>query len=392
MTPRKICIVGLDSYGMLSGEGNPRYIGGEAIQHVLLARAWRDLGHQVSIIVHDEGQGPRRVHEGITAIAAHTRDGGIRGLRFFHPRASKLLSALMAADAEIYYQSPAGAYTGITGWFCRAIGRRFIFRVASDSDCEREHGRIRFWRDRKLFAYGLRRADLVAAQTEHQRRMLLENHGIESHVINMMVESPRGDGGAAKDIDVLWVSNLRPLKRPELALELARQLPHVKFTLAGGPMPGGQTYYDDVRAAAARLPNVTMTGPVRYRDSAALFERARIFLNTSSIEGFPNTFLQAWIRGVPVVTFFDPDGLVQRLPAGRVTRSLDDMREAIRHLLAVEPDRLQLGRRAREFATREFTDGVAARYLELLDLVAPQLRMGTPQEAGREAAHGANTP
>jgi glycosyltransferase involved in cell wall biosynthesis len=379
MTPRKICIVGLDSYGMLSGEGNPRYIGGEAIQHVLLARAWRDLGHDVSMIVHDEGQGERRVHDGITAIAAHTRDGGIRGLRFFHPRATKLLSALMAADAEVYYQSPAGAYTGITGWFSRTAGRSFIFRVASDSDCEREHGRIRFWRDRKLYNYGLRRADLVAAQTDHQARLLRENHGIESHVVNMMVEAPRGEGTGVKDIDVLWVSNLRPLKRPELALELARQLPKVKFTLVGGPMPGGQTYHDDVMAAAARLPNVTMLGPVRYRDSAALFERAKILLNTSSIEGFPNTFLQAWIRGVPVVTFFDPDGLVQRLPLGRVAKSLDDMREAIRGLLENDAERQQLGRRARDFAIREFTDGVAARYLELLP--APQLRLETAQGA-----------
>jgi glycosyltransferase involved in cell wall biosynthesis len=384
MTARKICIVGLDSYGMLSGEGNPKYIGGEAIQHVLLARAWRDLGHDVSMIVHDEGQGQRRVHEGITAIAAHTRNGGIRGLRFFHPRATKLLSALMAADAEIYYQSPAGAYTGITGWFCRATGRHFIFRVASDSDCEREHGRIQFWRDRKLFNYGLHRADLVATQTEHQSRLLRENHGLESQVVNMMVETPRGESGVQKDIDVLWVSNLRSLKRPELALELARQLPHVKFTLAGGPMPGpaGQTYYEDVMAAAARLSNVTMLGAVRYRDTAALFDRAKIFLNTSSIEGFPNTFLQAWIRGVPVVTFFDPDGLVQRLPLGRVARSLDDMRESIRVLLDGEADRQLLGRRAREFALRVFTDGVAARYLELLP--TPQLRL--------EAAQGANSP
>jgi glycosyltransferase involved in cell wall biosynthesis len=384
MSGRKICIVGLDSYGMLSGEGNPKYIGGEAIQHVLLARAWRDLGHDVSIIVHDEGQGERRVHEGITAIAAHTRSGGIRGLRFFHPRASKLLSALMAADAEIYYQSPAGAYTGITGWFCRAAGRRFIFRVASDSDCEKEHGRIQFWRDRKLYSYGLHRADLVAAQTEFQARMLRENHGLEAHVINMMVEAPRGDAHVAKDIDVLWVSNLRSLKRPELALELARQLPDVRFTLAGGPMPGGLTYFEDVKAAAARLPNVTMPGAVRYRDTANLFDRAKIFLNTSSIEGFPNTFLQAWIRGVPVVSFFDPDGLVQRMSLGRVAKSLDDMREAIRTLLSSDEDRQLLGRRARDFATREFTDGVAARYLDLLDQYSPQMRLGTAQ--------GANTP
>lgn len=381
MSARRICIVGLDSYGMLSGEEDPRYIGGEAIQHVLLARAWRDLGHDVSIIVHDEGQGPRREVDGITAITAHNRQGGMPGLRFFHPRATRLLSALMAADAEIYYQSPAGAYTGITAWFCRRTGRRFIFRIASDSDCEKEHGRIQFWRDRKLYNYGLRRADVVAAQTEFQAQLLRENHGIDSPVVNMMVEAPRANAPVVRDIDVLWMSNLRPLKRPELALELARQLPQVNFSLAGGPMPSGETYYEDVRAAAARLPNVNMPGAVRYADSGALFDRAKIFLNTSSIEGFPNTFLQAWIRGVPVVSFFDPDSLIQRLQLGRIAGSIDQMREAIRGLLGADADRQLIGRRAHDFATREFTTGVAARYLELLERKSPQLQLGTADGA-----------
>jgi glycosyltransferase involved in cell wall biosynthesis len=387
LSARKICIVGLDSYGMLSGEGDPRYIGGEAIQHVLLARAWRDLGHDVSMIVHDEGQGARRQHQGITAIAAQSRQGGIPGLRFFYPRATKLMSALMTADAEIYYQSPAGAVTGFTGWFARSMDRQFIFRIASDSDCELEHGRLQFWRDRKLYNFGLRRAHLVAAQTDYQATMLRQNHGLESHVINMMVETPRRDATLIKDIDVLWVSNFRPLKRPELVLELARQLPKVRFTLAGGPMPSGQTYYDDMVAAAARLPNVTMLGAVRYRDSGALFDRAKIFVNTSSIEGFPNTFLQAWIRGVPVVTFFDPDGLTQRLSLGRVAKSLDEMREAIRGLLEMDVDRHMLGRRARDFVSREFTTGVAARYLELLDQKAPAVRFNATEQTQAQGVH-----
>jgi len=390
MSARRICIVGLDSFGMLAGEDQTKYIGGEAIQHVLLARAWRDLGHQVSMIVHDEGQGARREIDGITAIAAHTRHGGVPGLRFFHPRATKLLSALMAADAEIYYQSPASAHTGFTAWFCGATGRKFIFRVASDSDCDPEHGRLRYWRDRKLYDYGLRRADLVAAQTEFQARLLRMNHELDSEVLSMLVEAPRGPNNVAKDIDVLWVGNLRALKRPELALELARQLPDVRFTLAGGPMPGDQTYYDDVAAAAARLPNLTMLGPVRYRDSGALFDRARIFLNTSSIEGFPNTFLQAWIRGVPVVTFFDPDALVKRMALGRVAVSLDEMRDAIRALLQDEGERQLLGQLAREFATREYTTGVAARYLDLLERRAPATRAAAP--AAKPKIHGAPLP
>src|SRR5262245_30109026 len=166
MRLRKICIVGMDSYGLLSGEGDLKYIGGETVQHVLLARAWRDLGHEVSMIVFDDGQGARRVVDGITVIAAHRRTAGLPGLRFFHPRATRLVAALMAADADVYYQSPAGAFTGIVAWFCRMSRRRFIFRIASDSDCEKPHSRIRYWRDRRLYDYGLRHADLVAAQTE----------------------------------------------------------------------------------------------------------------------------------------------------------------------------------------------------------------------------------
>ena len=383
MRAHKICIVGLDGYGLLSGEGDLKYIGGETVQHVLLARAWRDLGHDVSMIVFDDGQGASRVVDGIKTIAAHRRHAGLPGLRFFHPRASKLFSALVTADADVYYQSPAGAFTGITAWFCRLTGKRFIFRIASDSDCEKEHGRLRFWRDRRLYEYGLRHADLVAAQTRVQADMLRENKRLEAPVINMLVEPPRRSPvKVEKDIDVLWLSNLRALKRPELVLEIARQLPQVKFTLAGGPLPGlrGGTYYEDVRAAASRLPNVSMPGAVRYTDSGAWFDRARLFLNTSTIEGFPNTFLQAWLRGVPVVSFFDPDGLIRRLQLGAVARSTDDMRESIRGLLESDVYRENIGQRAHEFASREFTSAAASRYIELIE--------ASPVRGGIRAADG----
>jgi glycosyltransferase involved in cell wall biosynthesis len=251
--------------------------------------------------------------------------------------------------------------------------------VASDSDCEKEHSRIDLWRDRKLYEFGLRRADLIAAQTEVQSGMLRENHRLDSQVVNMLVEPPRrGSAETPKDIDVLWMGNLRSLKRPELVLELARQLPDVKFTLAGGPcpFPWGYTYSDDVKSAAARLPNVSMPGGIRYTDSGEWFDRARIFLNTSSIEGFPNTYLQAWIRGLPVVSFFDPDGLIRRLQLGQVATSLDDMREAIRGLLDVGVYRENIGRRARDFVSREFTSAAASRYIELLETRPVRVRMG----------------
>jgi hypothetical protein len=181
---------------------------------MLLARSKRDLGHDVSMIVFDDGQGAIRMVDGIRLIAAHRRHAGLPGLRFFHPRASKLFSALLTADAEVYYQSPAGAFTGITAWFCRLAGKRFIFRVASDSDCEKEHSRIRFWRDRRLFEYGLRHADLVAAQTQAQAYMLNENHRLEAALVNMLVEpARRPTPPVGERAATAWQATLRALKR-----------------------------------------------------------------------------------------------------------------------------------------------------------------------------------
>jgi len=66
------------------------HFGGESVQHVCWRAPGRDLGHDVSMIVHDEGQGAAPVEiDGIAAIAAHARNGGMPGLRFLFIRARR---------------------------------------------------------------------------------------------------------------------------------------------------------------------------------------------------------------------------------------------------------------------------------------------------------------
>lgn len=367
MPVRKICILGLDDYPQLTDPGSPQSVGGESIQHVLLARAWRDLGLDVTMIVRDHGQGRTSEVDGIRAVAVYRRNEGIPGLRFAHPRMTRLIAAMRDIDADVYYQSPSAADTGVVAWFCRRYGKYSLIRIASDLGCLPGRQLIRFWRDRKLYEYGLRNADLITVQTHQQCELLQRHYQLPSALVNMAVDPPR-EVPQRKDIDVLWIANLRPVKRAEIALDLARRLPHLRFTMAGGRLPGEEGYFDAMMRLAGTLPNVTWLGAVAFSEVGRLFGRARVFLNTSSIEGFPNTFLQAWVRGVPVATFFDPDALVRTRQLGGTAATTEQLATVLDTLLKDEVRRRSLGERARAFALCEFAaPQIAARYLTLVD-------------------------
>jgi glycosyltransferase involved in cell wall biosynthesis len=383
VTRPRICIIGLDDYGLLTGERTTQYVGGETVQHVLLARAWRQLGADVSIIVSDHGQPRVQIIDGIRAIASYAKGSGLPGIRFIHPHSTSIVSAMRLADADIYYQSLAGYNTGLTAWFCRRHAKRFAFRISSDAYCTPGKQLMRLYRDRKAYEYGVRRADLIIAQTEYQRQLLRAGFKLESELANLAAETP-APGPHAKDIDVLWVANFRAVKQPDLAIELARRLPHLRFFVVGG---GQEQYAQRMRQAERELSNLTMTGPVAYDAVSAYFDRARIFLNTSSLEGFPNTFVQAWMRGIPVISFFDPDGLIARQGLGCAVGNLDAMTNALRDLAVDDARRLSIGERAARFATQNYSaNAVARRYLELF--AAHFGKLGRKVSGGRRTADG----
>ena len=61
--------------------------------------------------------------------------------------------------------------------------------------------------------------------------------------------------------------------------------------------------------------------------------RSKLFINTSDHEGFPNTFLQAWSRGIPVLSFVDPDDLIRECKLGLVVKSIDEMAQKLEEIL-----------------------------------------------------------
>ena len=342
MKKTRICFLGLDNLPVLAPQFSQLGVGGEQVQHTLLARALARRGHPTSMVVYDYGQADHASWDRIVTYRAYRQQAGIPVLRFIHPRFTGIWSALQRADADVYYVSCAGMHLGLAVLFCRRYGRRVVFRVAHDADCDPSALLVTYWRDRKFYEYGLRRADAILVQSRRQQQALLVNYGL------------------------LWVNNLRAFKRPELLLALAARLPALRFHMIGGTQPGEQALFERIRNAAAGLPNLRFHGAVPYQQMDDKYGRARLFVNTSASEGFPNSFLQAWIRGTPVISFFDPDGLIRRERLGAAVQSLDDMVTILARHADDDAVWSQTSQRCTDYMQRtHHEDTVLAPYLKL---------------------------
>lgn len=369
----KICLLGLDNLPLLAPEYDRHYVGGESVQQTLLGRALARRGHDVSMVVADCGQRDGVIIDGIRVFKAYRPGAGLPVLRFIHPRWTGLWSALARADADLYYTSCAGMQVGLLALFCRHHRRRMVFRSASDSDCDRTRLLVRFARDRWLYAYGLRRADAILVQSAAQAQTLAHSYELTGRVAGMLVEPPAAPS-AVRDIDVLWVSNIRHIKRPERILEFARKMPDVHVHMVGGPLSGEEALFQQISHTAATRTNVTFHGRLPYRDANALYGRARLLVNTSDVEGFPNSYLQSWIRGVPVVTLIDPDRVIERRRLGVAAKYPAQIPEAVRYLLGDAAAWKAASDRCRQFMADEYgEDKILAAYL---DTFAEVMRRG----------------
>jgi glycosyltransferase involved in cell wall biosynthesis len=365
----RICFVGLENLPLLAPEFAQHRVGGAQLQQTLLAKALIRRGMQVSMIVGDYGQEDGAVWSGIRTYKAYSAHEGIPVVRFLHPRWTKLCAAMRRAAADVYYVSTAGGQLGQVAIWAGGNARRVIFRVASDADCDPQRLLISFWRDKKLYEYGLHRAAVILAQSGKQQQLLRDNYGVDSCVASSLVDAPeRVLPLEERDVCLLWVGNIQQLKRPEMFLELAQRLPASPASMVGGPLPNTQQLYRQISASAARVGSLTFHGPLPYRTTNQLFDRARLFVNTSEIEGFPNTFLQAWIRGIPVVSHFDPDGVIQREGLGRAVASLDEMARAAAVLTQDQEAWLEVSARCRAYMARHYgEEQLLSPYLEAVE-------------------------
>jgi len=154
-------------------------------------------------------------------------------------------------------------------------------------------------------------------------------------------------------------------------VELAEALPDARFRMVACPMsetPPGMA--ERIEAAAERLPNLELLPP---RPRSELLEEIRnavAVVKTSRVEGMPNTFLEAWARGVPVLSLnVDPDAKIANNDLGVAAEgSMERLIEATGSLWRDRDLRNATGERARRFIQDVHSpQAVADRWVALLE-------------------------
>ena len=185
---------------------------------------------------------------------------------------------------------------------------------------------------------GMKEVDIAFTQNDFQDEQVLSSFNLKS--ARMISGHPLPEHTITKtqrfdNRTILWCANWGAHKRPELFIELASKMQHtnLKFVMVGGH---SDTKYIE-KLLIHKPENLLITGKLSFDDALKYFDDATIFVNTSSPggDGFPNTFIQSWLRQTPVLSLgFDPDNVVVNNDLGFNLSSIDDAVDKISTVMA----------------------------------------------------------
>lgn len=223
-------------------------------------------------------------------------------------------------------------------YWCKSLGIKCVYMGASDKDFDFGATGIVSRFNMGMARRGTARVPFMLAQNEYQAARM-KAFGCDNIAIFPNIWSREICSAPQTDIEsgyYLWVANYRALKRPGMVLEIAKRCPDRRFVMIGAPYESG--VYEECERKAAQLDNVKILGGKDFKDADSYFGGARALLCTSEYEGFPNTFLQAWCRDVPVLSTVDPNGLISAHNLGAVCNDVHDFVSAIESEMSQDAD------------------------------------------------------
>lgn len=311
-------------------------MGGAEMQIKYLVRYLVSKGYKVSYIFEDKGKSySNELSIDLCPLQKRKikKTFGSRWI-FYH---RSLLKKLDELQPDIVYTRFYSSWSGLVSQYAKSNNKTHIWALASDNDLARRKASLRKPFDgieqrwmRKAFAG----ATVIVTQNETQQVKLQQLYGREGFLFPQSAEKATNEANkSASPLKVCWIGNLKDVKRPELFLQLVNKFEkdqHVEFAMVGRPHT---KYLDAIDSVSQRIPHFHYHGELTNDAVNALLARSHILVNTSDYEGFSNTFVQAWMRKVVVISYnSNPDELLTRKELGYVSNDTAEVEGIIRKL------------------------------------------------------------
>ena len=301
-------------FGNISGALQGNTAGGGELQIALLAKALALAGHQ-AVIIDPYARESFVTPEGVRLINVPNWDGGLRGIRLFTNRIPLLYKLLKDQHADYYYIRMRSFLHIIPYIAARRNKARFIQAIAQDIDIVgiREQVRYEFSTNSNLARlflvnlpsylvsnFLLKRADFIFLQHSGQKNHSKNLKGKVSVFPNIIYIDELNNDKLLSESYVIHVGTLTVFKGSENLYQLIEKLnSKLRVIIVGKPDDRESVIISD---KLKHSKNVTVKGSLDHVTTLNLIANSTALINTSNYEGFPNIFLEAWSKGVPVIS------------------------------------------------------------------------------------------
>ncbi len=303
--------------------------------------------------------------------------------KFFFMNYRELLRLLDDINPDLIYQRGGKPYIGMAKGWCKKNNKKSVLGISMESNCSKA-GILKL--NNNFFTYpsnfingnftfyGMYNADLIIAQSHRQQKLLQKNFNRDSIIIPNGHYVPKPPFKKANPPIISWIANIKRLKQPEIFLKLAEkyQKQNVQFIIAG--RPDRSSYQKLLIEKASKLPNLSYLGEISFKKTNELLSKSLLFVNTSITEGFPNTYIQAWMRETPVVALnSDPDDLIKSHKLGFHSGSFKQLIKDVGYLIENEDERREMGKKARKYAINNHDiKKIGKKYFEVFEKLVNQ--------------------
>jgi glycosyltransferase involved in cell wall biosynthesis len=284
-----------------------------------------------------------------------------------------LLSALNDEKPDIIYQRAGSAYTGICAWYAKKKKIPMVWHVSHDMDVDPKEcvkKSILNSLEKLFIRYGIRHSTNIIVQTDNQAALLKKNYEIKAnHIIRNFHPLPAQNCNKGNKIKIVWVANFKPMKQPEIFVRLAKELENIidaQFIMIG--RNGNKSRYNELIKTIKTIKSLKYIGEKSQEEVNHIFLESHLLINTSKLEGFSNTFIQAWMREIPVLTLtVDPDEVIRKNKIGICAGNYETLKKSIIELINSPELISKMGKQGKNYANKHHSMKNIIKIMEVLN-------------------------